>query len=72
MPSTKCRSRARSQEAVPGQLDMFRAEQSTNVAFDQNSDLVLDRFGLSEQTLCDGEGLQTTRIADVVDVGVGE
>lgn len=47
MPSTRCRSRARSQEAVLCQLGILMAEHGTNVAFDENSDLVLDRFRLS-------------------------
>lgn len=45
---------------------------STNVAFDQNSDLVLDGFGFSQQTLGNGQGLHATRIANVVNMRVGE
>lgn len=48
MPSTKCRSRARSREAVSRQIEILGAEQGTDVAFDQDSDLVLDCFRLSE------------------------
>jgi hypothetical protein len=48
MPSTKCRSRARSQEAVLCQLEILKVKQNTNVAFDQDSDLVLDCFSLSQ------------------------
>lgn len=47
MPSAKCRSRARFQEAVKGQIVRLRAERGTHIAFDQDSDLVLNCFGLS-------------------------
>lgn len=43
----KCHSRARSQEAVQCQIVTLGVERSTNIAFDQDPNLVLNRFGLS-------------------------
>lgn len=47
MPLMKCHSRARFQEAVQCQIVILSAERSTNIAFDQDPNLILDRFGLS-------------------------